>query len=255
MTTSPLRQRWHNGHPTLNALLTIPSPWTAELMAHAGYDVLTLDMQHGLIDYATALGMLQAMAPTEVVPMARLRWNAPSHIMQMLDAGAWGLICPMIDTAEDVRRFVGACRYPPRGYRSFGPQRARLYSEGDYFQTANDEVLAFAMVETAAAVDNLEDLAAVPELDGLFIGPYDLSVSLGLERLVDVHDPALRRVLDRVLALCARHDLVPAIYTGSVEDAVFLAGLGFRLVTVGQDTGLLEAAARGQVDSFTRLLG
>lgn len=245
-----LHRRWADGKPTLNALLTIPSPWSAEIMAHAGYDVLTLDMQHGLIDYATALGMLQAMAPTTVVPMVRLRWNDPAHIMQVLDAGAQGVICPMIHTAADVRTFVSACRYPPRGSRSFGPLRARLYSEADYFTTANDRVLAFAMIETAASVDNLAAIAATPELDGLFVGPYDLSVSLGLERIADVHDPELRQVLDRVLELCNRHNLVPGIYTGSPEHATFLATLGFRLVTLGHDTALLEGAAKEQIGLF-----
>jgi len=242
--TSRLHNLWAQGRPALNFFLTIPNAWTAELMARAGFDALTLDMQHGLIGYDTALHQLQAIGTTSTVPLVRLQWNEPSIIMKMLDAGAAGLICPMIETAEDTAAFVRACRYPPDGIRSYGPLRAGRLADGDYFQTANRHVLAFAMIETAAAASNLEAIAAVPGLSGLFVGPYDLSVSMGLKGVADIHDPALRAVLERVLAACGKKGLIPGIYSGNVEHFAELSAMGFRLISTGDDTKLLERGAR-----------
>lgn len=242
--TSRLRGRWAEGRPAYNFFLTIPNAWTAEIMARTGFDAITLDMQHGLIDFATALQQLQAIGTTGAVPLARLQWNEPSHIMKMLDAGAAGLICPMIETAEDTLAFVRACRYPPEGIRSYGPIRAGRLAKGNYFQTANREALAFAMIETASAADNLEAIAAVPGLSGLFVGPYDLSVSMGVEQVADIHGPALRSVLDRVLAACKTKGLIPGIYSGNTGHLAELSAMGFRLISTGDDTKLLEQGAR-----------
>ena len=134
MKKQPIKERLHQGELILNAWLTIPSAWTAELLAHDGYDALTIDMQHGLIGYETALSILQAISTTDAVPFVRVAWNDPSTIMKMLDAGAQGIICPMINTRSQAEAFVGACRFPPQGYRSCGPIRAELYSDGDYVQ-------------------------------------------------------------------------------------------------------------------------
>ena len=121
-----LQHIWAAGRSATNAWLTIPSPWTTELMAAAGFDSVTIDLQHGLIGYETAVAMLQAMSGSDAVPLARLEWNDPATIMRMLDAGALGLICPLINTAAECAAFVGACRYPPAGYRSYGPIRGRF---------------------------------------------------------------------------------------------------------------------------------
>ncbi|MCO6490071.1 MAG: hypothetical protein J5I98_16790 [Phaeodactylibacter sp.] len=248
--TSRLQNLWAQGLPAYNFFLTIPNAWTAELMARAGFDAVTLDMQHGLIDFATALQQLQAISTTETVPLVRLQWNEPSIVMKMLDAGAAGLICPMIDTADDAADFVRACRYPPAGIRSYGPIRAGRLAPGDYFRKANEDVLAFAMIETASAAENLEAIAAVPGLSGLFVGPFDLSISLGLEWAGDIHDPALQSVLKRVLAACGKHGLIPGVYGGSVPHMLDLAGMGFRLVSTGDDTKLLEQGARGVLEEL-----
>lgn len=242
-----LRQKWALNQPALNFFLTIPNAWTAELAAHSGFDALTLDLQHGLISADTALPMLQAISTTSAVPLVRLPWNEPSVIMKMLDAGAAGLICPMIDTAEEAARFARACRYPPEGIRSFGPIRARLLEEGDYFQVANRKVLAFAMIETASSLNMLEAIAATPGLDGLFVGPFDLSVSLGLKRIADIHDPTLNNALKSVLAACRRHQLAPAVYTGSIAHAAELAAMGYRLISIGDDTAILAEGARNKL--------
>ena len=239
-----LRNQWAQGRSSYNFFLTIPNAWTAELMARTGFDAITLDMQHGLIDFSIALQQLQAISTTKAVPFVRLQWNEPSIIMKMLDAGAAGLICPMIETADDAAAFVRACLYPPAGNRSYGPVRAGRLAESDYFKTANQQVLTFAMIETASAAENLEAIAAVPGLSGLFVGPYDLSVSMGIEQVADIHDPTLRAVLERVLAACEKHGLVPGIYSGNTEHLRELSEMGFRLISTGDDSKLLEQAAR-----------
>ena len=132
MRTNKLKTLWQEGKTVVNAWVTIPSAWSAEVMAHAGFDSLTIDMQHGLADYATALAMLQAVSTTDVVPLARVPWNDPAIIMRLLDAGAYGIICPMVNTRAEAEAFVGACRYAPRGYRSYGPTRAVVYAGADY---------------------------------------------------------------------------------------------------------------------------
>lgn len=237
-----LKPIWAQGRCATNAWLTIPSPWTAELMAAAGFDSITIDLQHGLIGYEIATTMLQAMSGSETVPLARLEWNDPATIMRMLDAGVLGLVCPMINTAAECAAFVGACRYPPAGYRSYGPTRASVRWGPDYLAHA-DEILALAMIETAQALENVEEIAATPGLDGLYIGPYDLSISLGLARPADFGDPALKAALDVVLVAATRHNLVTGIYAGTPQDALMLAQCGFRLVTAVQDTALLQMSA------------
>lgn len=251
MNQNKLKHIWAQGRCATNAWLTIPSPWTAELMAAAGFDSVIIDLQHGLIGYETAVTMLQAMSGSETVPLARLEWNDPATIMRMLDAGVLGVICPMINTAAECAAFVGACRYPPAGYRSYGPIRASMRWGPDYLAHAG-EILALAMIETAQALENVDEIAATPGLDGLYVGPYDLSISLGLAKPADFGDPALQVALDVVLAAAARHDLVTGIYAGTPHDAFMLAQRGFRLVTAVQDTTLLQtsaAAARAQMDA------
>lgn len=255
MISSPLRQLWKEDKTALNLFLTIPSAWTAELMANIGYDALTIDMQHGLADFQMTLSMLQAISTTPTVPLIRLPWNEPSVIMKVLDAGAMGLICPMIETAEDTAGFVRACRYPPQGIRSYGPIRARLYAGDDYYAEANRNILAFAMIETAASVENLAEIAATPGLDGLFVGPFDLSVSLGLPKIADFSDPELLNILRQVQQISKEKRLVPGIFTASVEDAALVAEMGFRLVSNRSDTDMLEEIAREKLMAMKEKIG
>lgn len=250
-----LMQALEGDAPILNVFLTIPSPWTAELIARTGWDALTIDMQHGLMDYDTTLAMLQALSGTGAAPFVRLPWNEPAIIMKVLDAGAVGVICPMIDTADDVEAFVGACRYPPRGYRSFGPTRARLYVEGDYRAFADRHLLTFAMIETAESVDHLEAIAAVPGLNGIYIGPHDLSVSLGLDRIADFSHPDLWRIIERVASLCRQQNLLAGIFTSTPKEAAEVAALGYRFITCQHDSGLLEMTARRRLAEVRREIG
>lgn len=255
MRTNRLRHLWTDGKTAVNAWLTIPSAWTAEVMAHAGFDAVTIDMQHGLMDYQTSLAMLQSISATGVVPLVRVPWNDPAAIMRALDAGAYGIICPMINNRKEAEAFVGACRYAPGGYRSYGPTRAVLSAGEDYVARANDEVLAFAMIETAEALRHIEEIAATRGLDGLYVGPFDLSMSLGLAALADFDDPALRRALIAVVDAAARNRLVAGIHADKPGNAARFSEGGFRLITTVNDTALLRAAARDTLGLARNSLG
>ena len=179
MRKNKIKEMMKAGKPVINGWLQIPSTVSAEVMAHQGWDSLTIDMQHGLVDYTNALPMLQTISTTDVTPLARVNWNEPGQIMKILDAGCYGIICPMVSNKEEAERFVQACMYPPHGYRSFGPVRGLIYGGADYAVHANDEMLKFAMIETKESLDKLDEIMSIPGLDGIYIGPADLSLAIG----------------------------------------------------------------------------
>ena len=212
MRPNQLRTIWAEGRTAVNGWLHIPSSWSAEIMAHAGWDSLTIDLQHGLADYETAVTMFQAISSTDVTPLARVTWNDPAQIMRLLDAGAYGIICPVINSRAEAEAFVGACRYPPLGYRSLGPTRASVYAGADYAQHANDTIITLAMVETQKALDNLEAILTTPGLDGVFVGPRDLYLSLTGNTGMDLNDPILLEVLERIVNVARENGRVAGIW-------------------------------------------
>ena len=248
MRENRLKHLWQENRIALNAWLTIPSAWSAEVMAHVGYDALTLDLQHGLIDYQAALAMLQAIAAAPVVPLVRAAWNEPATLMRLLDAGAYGIICPMVNSRPEAEAFVQACRYPPAGIRSYGPSRAALYAGEDYFAFANRTVLTLAMIETTQALENIEAIAATPGLDGFYVGPVDLSISLGLGERVDFTQAKLQTALDRIAQVARAHHLVTGIHTLAPENLPALRQRGFQLLTPATDTTLLQVAAQSVLE-------
>ncbi|GHB84760.1 HpcH/HpaI aldolase family protein [Persicitalea jodogahamensis] len=247
MTSNSLKKRWRDGEITINGWLCIPTSWTAEVMAHAGFDTLTIDAQHGLATDLTAiLPMLQAIATTDTVPLVRVAWNDPAQHMRMLDAGAQGIICPMLNTRAETEAFVQACRYPPQGYRSIGPLRASLGDEAGYLRKANDEVLTMAMIETADGYRNLEDIAQTPTLDALYVGTWDLCMTMGLEKMADFDDPVLLGMLDTILNVAAKNNIMAAVHCGTPENAIKMREMGFQMVTPLTDTfSLQQAIAEG----------
>lgn len=245
MRPNRLREIWARGGAAVNGWLSVPSAFSAETMAHQGWDSLTVDLQHGVIDYQTAVTMLTAIATTETVPMARVPWNEPGILMKTLDAGAYAVICPMVNTREDAERLVAATRYPPLGGRSFGPIRALLYAGADYPAHANDTVVVFAMIETREALDHLDEILAVEGIDGVYIGPSDLSLALGCRPSFDDLDAPAAEAVDMVLAKAVEAGRVPAIHNGSPEAALARVEKGFRFVTIGSDARLMAAGAQG----------
>lgn len=250
MRSNRLRTLWEQDQAVANGWLMIPSSFTAELLALKGYDSLTLDMQHGIMGYETAVSMLQAISTTNTVPIVRVPWNEPGAIMRACDAGAYGVICPMINTRAQCEAFVGACRYPPGGYRSYGPVRARIYAGDDYVQNANNTLVTFAMIETAEAVANLDGILSVPGLDAIYVGPADLSQSLGGSQKSDYTDPELVAVLENILAATRRHNIVAGIHCASSLYARHAVEMGFRFVTLNSDVAYLESGAADALHAF-----
>ena len=247
MRENRIRKIWKEGGAVVNGWLAIPSSLSAETMSHQGYDSLTIDQQHGIVDYSAAVPMLQAISTTGVVPMTRVPWLDPGYIMKMLDAGAYGIICPMINTREQCETLVGACRYAPEGFRSFGPLRALMYAGADYQPNANKTVLALAMIETKTAMENLDDILSTPGLDGIYIGPSDLGLSLGGPVKLDQTDPKIFSAIETIFAATKRHGVAPGIHCGSPEYARKMIDMGFQLVTVMSDNTMLDAAAKRMV--------
>ncbi|MBZ0301893.1 MAG: 2,4-dihydroxyhept-2-ene-1,7-dioic acid aldolase [Anaerolineae bacterium] len=250
MRENTVKTIWAQGGAVVNGWLSIPSSWAAEVMAHQGWDSLVVDMQHGLADLSTAMQMMQAISTTGVIPMVRVPWNEPGAIMRSLDMGAYGVICPMVNTRAECEAFVGACRYHPDGYRSLGPTRARIYAGADYAGKANETVVTMAMIETRQAMDNLDEILSVPGLDAIYIGPNDLHLSLFGVGGSDNEDAEFLEALDTIFAACRRHDIRIGIHTGSSAYARKMVERGAQFVTLSSDTALMSAAARQIVDEM-----
>lgn len=244
MRKNTLKTAFRQGVPVINGWLAIPSGYSAEIAGHQGYDAVTVDMQHGMIDFASALAMLQALSATPTLPLARVGSNDPTQIMRLLDAGAWGIICPMVSTAQQAQQFVAACRYPPLGNRSFGPARALLYGGKNYASYANDELLTLAMIETREGLNNLNDILATDGLDGVFIGPNDLSLTLTGSASAESQHPEMLAAIEQVLAACREHRKMAGIFCTSGQAAAARISQGFHFVTPANDVMQLGRAAR-----------
>jgi len=244
MRENRLRTLWKEGKAAVNGWLAIPNGFSAESMAHQGWDALTIDLQHGLIDYQAMVQMLQAISTTDTVPVVRVPWLEPGILMKTLDAGAYGVICPMVNTREDAQKLVAWTHYQPRGTRSFGPVRALLYGGADYPQHANDSIVAFAMIETAQALDNLDAILSVEGLDAIYIGPSDLSLALGCKPTFDDVDPPVAQAIDHILERAKAHGVVAAVHNGTPEAALARVAKGFQFVTVSSDARLMAAGAQ-----------
>jgi 4-hydroxy-2-oxoheptanedioate aldolase len=245
MRKNKLKEIFKEGKSAVNGWLQIPNSFTAELMANQNWDSLTLDLQHGIIDYPNAVSMLQAISTTNVVPLARVNWNEPGQIMKILDAGAYGVICPMVSNRKEAENFVQACMYPPKGYRSYGPIRGLVYGGPDYAEKANDEILKFAMIETKESLDNLDEIMQTPGLNGIYIGPADLSLAIGEKPSFDKPegDPVYS-VIMKILEHAKKNNIVAGIQNGQPEYADKMIKKGFQLVTIGSDQRYMTGAAK-----------
>lgn len=239
-----LRQIWADGGTVVNGWVSLPCAFGAEMMAHAGFDSLTIDLQHGLHDYASMLACLQAIRDTPA--LVRVPWNEPAMVGRALDAGAVGVICPMVNTAVQAAAFVDAMRYPPQGTRSNGPIRAGLRNNG-YQAEANADVLAIPMIETAEAVANLDAILAVPGVDAIYIGPSDLNISMGGAAILDIEDAGRIALYERIVAAAQSHGVRAGIHCIAASYAVRMRSIGFGLVTAGSDAGALMNGARTAV--------
>ena len=197
MKTNFIRERLRRGQPVIGCFLGLQSPNVAELMAHAGFDFLVIETEHNALDSAEVEHILMAVSGTETVPMVRIPSASQVFIQRALDMGAMGIVVPSVRTPEEARAIVSAARYPPQGTRSWGPLRASGYTfdNEDYFNRANDNILVTLIIETKEAVENIEAIARVPGIDVLYLGPWDLCLSLGLNPLHQPH-PEVEQVVE-----------------------------------------------------------
>ena len=256
MRKNKLKELFRAGKPIINSWLAVPSSFSAEVMAQQGWDSLTIDMQHGLIDYSNAISMLQAISSTETIPMARVNWNEPGQIMKILDAGCYGIICPMVSNRKEAENFVQACQYPPKGYRSFGPIRASIYGGSDYAINANEEILKLAMIETKEALEKLDEILDTPNLDGIYVGPADLSLAVDEEPGFDKPEntKAYKEIL-RILESAKKRNLLAGLHNGTPEYAQKMLNKGFNLVTVGSDSRFIASGAKSDLEKLKGIKG
>lgn len=243
MRANRLRQLWAAGKPALNCWITLPGTLAAEMLAHQGWDSITVDLQHGASDFSSMCGMFAAISTTDTVPLMRVAWNEPGDVMRALDAGAYGVICPNIESVEECERFVGACRYPPDGYRSFGPKRGLLYGGKDYVHHANQTLLTIIQIETIRGLNHMDEIAKVNGLDMLYVGPSDLGLALGREAKQNQTDPVVMEAVDRILATAKRVGRFAGMHCSSAEYALQMIEKGFDFVTVISDEVLLSRGA------------
>ncbi len=247
MQENPLKAHWREGKTAVNGWVTIPSGFAAEVMARQDWDSVTVDMQHGLLGYQAAVECLTAIDTTGKVPLARVPWNEPSIVMRLLDAGALGIICPMVNNRQQAEQLVAACRYEPDGNRSIGPARPLLTMGPEYVSRANELILVFAMIETNEALENLDDIMSTPGLDGIYVGPSDLAMGLGFPPAFDPDNATVMGAIDKILGAAEKHGLVPGMHCPNGREAWNMSRKGFRLVSVANDWRILSAAAQSEI--------
>src|SRR5215210_3475948 len=240
---NPLKGAWAEGRTAFGLWMTVPGSIGAEIFASAGADYVCVDQQHGVIDYDSMVPMFQAIRAEGSAPITRVLSNDPFLIMKALDAGAWGVIVPLVNSAEDAARAVAACRYPPQGMRSYGPVRAAGVIGSRDPEDLGGEVLCLVMVETREALERFDEIAATPGVDGIYIGPSDLALSLGLPPTLEIQEGEHAEAVGRIRAPCQRTHIAAGIHCPSGEWARKHAEAGFDLVTVATDANLLREAA------------
>ena len=237
-----VKELWKNQKTAIGGWLSIPSGISTEIMAHQEWDVLTIDMQHALVSVSDMVPMITAISTTNVTPFVRVPWLEPGIIMKALDAGSYGVICPMINTREDAEKFVSYCRYAPQGTRSFGPGRAVFYAGNDYSMKANETILTLAMIETQKALDNLDGILAVEGLDAVFVGPSDLGLSLGYAP-GNHEEPVLLEAIETILKKAKSNGKRAGIYSLTPEYAKRMIKLGYDYVVISSDARMLTLQA------------
>lgn len=236
-----LRERWAAGQATFNAWLAVASPVVAEAVSRTGFDSVCADLQHGVIDYRDLPGLVQAVALGGSTPIARVPWNEPGIIGKALDTGVQAVIVPMVNSADEALAVVRAVRYAPLGARSYGPTLAGMRRTG-YYEAANDTIAAIAMIETVEALAHLDDILSVPGIDAVYVGPADLSITLGLSPANHHDDAVFTDALAVVVDACRRHGVVPGIHATAALAEQRLEQ-GFRLITVSSDLASVRTGA------------
>ena len=225
-------------------------------MAGCGWPSVTVDMQHGVQDYQSMVRCFQAMDKHPITPLVRVPWNEPGIIGKALDGGAWGIISPMCNSAAEAKALADACLYPPMGRRGNGPIRAAAYGVASSYQTiANSEVLVIPMIETREGVDNIDAILSVPGISGIYIGPSDLGLSLGMIPTLDREEPIIMEIYQKLLASRKKHGKFAGLHNGSPAYAAKMFKMGFQVATIANDSGLMAQAARAAVATARKEAG
>lgn len=251
MKKNSVREQLKAKQCTVGCFLGLGSPNAAELLARAGFDWLVIETEHSALDSAQVEHMLMAIQGTETVPLVRLPSSAPVYIQRALDVGAMGIVVPLVRTAEEAKAIVAATRYPPQGTRGFGPLRAAhyMFDTQEYFYRANENLLVVLIVETKEAVQNLEAIAAVPGVDALFLGPFDLCLSLGLDPMKQPH-AEVDGVIERLLSVGQKSNVAIGIHAMTPEQLLKRQSQGFRMISYSTDYMMLADAARAGLAAF-----
>jgi 4-hydroxy-2-oxoheptanedioate aldolase len=250
-----LARRLRAGETVHIGWATLGVPILAEMLAREGFPAVSCDNQHGLFSYETTVAGIAAIRAGGAAPMVRVPLGDFAYVSRVLDLGAEGVIAPMINTVEDARAFAGAAKFPPIGERSWGPARALMHtglSMPDYLKRANREIVTLAMIETRTALSNLEGILATPGIDGVFIGPSDLSITLSKGKTLDPFSKDVDAVADRVVAAAKKAGKFAAAYTANAERANDHAKRGFRLIAVTSDQGFFKAGAAAALNALKR---
>jgi 4-hydroxy-2-oxoheptanedioate aldolase len=247
-----VKELWREGKAAVGVWMVLGSPITAEIIANMGCDWIVVDTEHGSIDIGTTQSIIQAVSYTGTVPMVRVPWNDPALIKRALDAGAYGLVIPMVNSREEAVRAVQAARYPPLGVRSFGGPRARLYGGVDYFEHANEEIALIVQIEHIDAVNNADEILSVEGVDGFFIGPTDLAISMGLKPGLDQTDPRHVEAVSKTLAAGKKYGVAGGIHVGSAAAANERIAQGFQFIGLSSDEGFVRSAASSALSQVVK---
>lgn len=232
----------HAGRRLFMAWVTLGVPYVVEQMAEAGYDAVLIDRQHGIGGHTEMVNCLTAARAAGLPSVVRPVTSDPGLIGQALDAGAQGVVAPLIESAAGAEAVVRAVKYPPRGQRSWGPYRGKYMLEGDHFAKANGWTIACVQIETRGAMDTLDEILSVDGLDMVLVGPNDLAMALTGKR--DIHAPEVIGAIDRVLKKAREHSVLAAIFANDAAYAKPLVAAGWDIVTIGTDMGLMLGGAR-----------
>lgn len=240
--------QWKAGTPSHGAWINLPELHTAEIIARMGFDWLCFDLQHGLMSYSHLLALIPAISATAATPLVRVAGNDAAAIGRVLDAGAHGVIVPMVNSAEEAARAVAACRYPPQGTRSCGPMRGIMLDGIDYLVSANEEIACIAMIETREGLANVDAIAATPGIDALFVGPMDLCYGLGIAP-GSFSNPAFIAAIETIKAACESSGIAAGMFGYNAALAAKYLSEGFQFASVGTDIGFFRDGARAAFDT------
>jgi 4-hydroxy-2-oxoheptanedioate aldolase len=245
LSTNRLKDLWQRGNTAFGAWCAMPTSLSAEMLSKDNVDYVGIDCQHGLIEHSLLLPMLQAISTSQATPVVRVPSNDSAWIGKALDSGAEVVIVPMVESRSEAQRAVEACRYSPAGGRSYGPIRSRMYLGADP-DAVNRQVVCLAMAETQRAVLDIDEICSTPGLDGIYVGPADLAISMGLPNLGQGSSEHAAAI-ERIRVACERNGIVVGIHASGGDQARSYAELGFRMITVATDVTLLRTALRDQM--------